>query len=182
VHLYTVRFVSASATTLRVVLDHDPNNEGGQNDFMWPPAHSFRQQVTVDIPIDGALRGFACVVFAATTPPTSYPVDASLLNLNYGAFSLVGSANGTYRWQNVSDLCAAPSLPVVTWNVTTSLPDLAVMIPLSPDTRNLAVGASVSGWFARGLVGNDEEAELLPVIPAKVIDVTTTPCPDLMNC
>ena len=177
--LYTASFVSASATTLRYVLDHNPNNEGSSSDVDWPAQHDFRQQLTVDIPVDDALRHFVCIVFAGATPPTSYAVDASLGNLNHYGFSLVDTNGGTQRWQNVSDLCRIASLPVVVWpNLVTFMPDVAVMIPLMPDPHALTAGAPVSGWLARGLLGNDEQGELVPVIHGMVVKVETHACSD----
>jgi hypothetical protein len=179
VHLYTAKFVSASATTLRLVLDHDPNNEGSASDTDWPAEHDFRQLLTVDFPIDDALRGFLCIVFADATPPTAYSVGASLYNLNHYGYSILDTEGGTPRWQNVSDLCRVTSLPVVVWpNRVTSLPDVAVMIPRQPDPHLLTVGAPVAGWLARGLLGNDEERELAPVIQGTVAKVSTHACSD----
>jgi hypothetical protein len=186
VHLYGARFVSAGNGVLRLELWHDPSAyEGSANDTTWPVAHDFKQYLTVDFPIDDALRNFLCVVFASSTPPTAYPVDATLLNLNKVEFPLTLNAQTVmYRWQDVSDLCGVPSLPVVvTPNLVmqATLPDVAVMIPLLPDPRNMIVGDPVSGWLARGILGADEDRELVPMIHGTVVNVITMPCPDRLN-
>jgi hypothetical protein len=179
VHLYAFRFVSANASTIRLQLWHDPYNEGNAGDMVWPLAHDYQQFLDVDFANDATLRQFLCIVFAKSTPPASYPVDATLLNLNHGSFSLPITPNGTERWQNVSELCAVPSLPVVVApNLVTqpTLPDVALMIKLVPDMRLITVGATVTGWLARGVIGADEDRELVPPIHGTVVTVSTHDC------
>jgi hypothetical protein len=185
VHLYLARFVSASATTLRLQLLHDPAQaEGNPSDDTWPLEHDFYQLATVDFPIDDALKSFLCVAFARTTPPNSYPIDANLENFYLSTNSLVITPQGTKRWQNVSDLCGGGSLPALLkpellmgqFVGSPALPDVAVMIPLQPDARLLTVGAKVTGWLGRGILGADEDRELVPTIHGTVIEVQTQPC------
>jgi hypothetical protein len=185
VHLYVSRFVSASPTTLRLQLWHDPTYEGAASDQTWPIEHDYWQLLTVDIPIDNALESFLCVVFAKTTPPDSYPIDDTLAtNLDDGSFSLVITPQGTKRWQNVRDLCGSGSLPALLKPELLSgpfadrpaLPEVAVMIPMLPNPHDLTVGAQVSGWLARGIMGADEDRELVPTIRGTVVEVQTRAC------
>ena len=44
--------------------------------------------------------------------------------------------------------------------------------------HDLTVGAQVSGWLARGILGADEDRELVPTIRGKVVDVQTRACHD----
>jgi len=184
-HLYMSRFVSASATTLRLQLLHDPTQaEGNPSDDTWPLEHDYWQLVTVDFPIDDALRSFLCVAFARTTPPDSFPIDASLADLYLGTNSLPITPQGTTRWQNVQDLCGNGSLPALLkpellmgpFVDSPALPDVVVVIPLLPSPRTLTVGAEVTGWVARGILGADEDSELVPTIRGKVIEVQTRAC------
>jgi hypothetical protein len=101
-----------------------------------------------------------------------------------GSFSLVITPAGTKRWQDVSDLCGGSSLPALLKPALVdqpSLPEVAVMIPLMPSPRYLTVGQEVSGWLARGILGADEDRELVPMIRGTVVDVQTRPCQDRQN-
>jgi hypothetical protein len=50
------------------------------------------------------------------------------------------------------------------------------MIPLLAQPRLLTVGAPVSGWLARGILGADEDGELVPTIHGMVVEVETQAC------
>ena len=52
-----------------------------------------------------------------------------------------------------------------------TLPDVALMIKLVPDMRLITVGATVTGWLARGVIGADEDRELVPPIHGTVVTV-----------
>jgi hypothetical protein len=170
--------VGLEAAKLRLLLVHDPDNEGHQEDATVPPPHDYWQQLTVDVELTEAVRGFACVVFTPGPTPATFDAasPAFLTDVAYSPHTLLSDdGSGTAHVANLIQICGSNSIaglqrPAIA-PTGPALADLALAIPLVPAPRGFTIGTTFSAWLARGILYVDEESELVPALQATVVAV-----------
>src|SRR5262249_41906725 len=139
VHLYLAWAIKRQGSSLRLILVHNADNEGSQNDMTIPPEHDFGQTLTVDVPLTSAVKDFLCVVFTAQANPSSFDSSSPsfLSSLAYSHNTLLYSDEfGSASAANLIDICGGSTIPaLVATNLgggLPAMPDVALMIPLNP--------------------------------------------------
>jgi len=178
-HLYVAETIKRNGSKLRLLVVHNPDNEGHVDDQAVPPEHDYSQLLTVDVDLTDAVRHFLCVVFTPSATPASFDAASPtfLTDVNHSGHTLLSDdSNGTAHVANLTDICGGSTVPGLPWpSIAASgqpaLADIALAIPLQPRPRDFTVGTTFSAWLARGILYVDEQSELAPALSGTVVAV-----------
>ena len=178
-HLLVLTGVKRAGDKLTLSVTHDPDFEGPADENMPPPpAHNFYENLTFELAITPAIRDYLCVIF--TKAGGGAPIDSAAAGFVDSVDAHVwasllsdGSNDNTAHVANIASVCGSSKLtPVAAPAIVMTkpvLPDVALMIGLTPDLQQLKVGDTATAYLARGFLYVDEESELSPAISLKMV-------------